>query len=185
MIDVFTPKRISPDCPFKTLNATKDQQNFRIWLLSVQFDSVVGCTPRSLTPWHDGDAHCRAWLFGVMHIAHHTVFWEIWSTWLRGVMHTAELDSAVWCTTRSFWKIMEHLTSQCDAHCTLRSTFGAKYMSIFMKINRKTLPLSRGAQNVYFHLSIFNYCRSSIFSTSTFIFTTIETIFQFRQKSRG
>ena len=51
------------------------------WLLGVmhtaELYSAVWCTPRSLTPWCD---------------AHRTVLWEIWVTWLRSVMHTAESD---------------------------------------------------------------------------------------------
>ena len=88
------------------LKATRDSQRFWFWLRSVQFDS--GC-----------DAHCRAWLQGMMHTASavwctpqsltlrwdehrrawlctmmHTAefFREIWVTWLRGVHHTVESD---------------------------------------------------------------------------------------------
>ena len=35
--------------------------------------------------------------------------WEIWNNWLRGLMHTAEIDSAVGCTLR-------RLTPRWDAH---------------------------------------------------------------------
>ena len=31
-------------------------------------------------------------------------------------MHTAELDSAVWCTLQSYLRNLGHLTSRCDAH---------------------------------------------------------------------
>ena len=47
----------------------------------------------ALLPW---DAHCK-------------VFWEIWCSWLCGVIHTTELDSAKGCTLRS-------LTPPWDAH---------------------------------------------------------------------
>ena len=52
MIDVFTPNRISPDCPFKS-----NQRHMKILI----FDSAV-C---SLSLWCD--AHRRDWLPGVMH----------------------------------------------------------------------------------------------------------------------
>ena len=52
MIDVFTPNRISPDCPFK-----RNQRHMKILI----FDSAV-C---SLSLWCD--AHRRDWLPGVMH----------------------------------------------------------------------------------------------------------------------
>ena len=106
MIDVFTPKRISPYCPF---NSNKSLT--KILILTLRSDahpgawlgggihtakpnSAVGCKPRSflsnfkhLTPrWW---AHCRAWL--------------------SGGLQTAELDSVVWCTPVSW-------TPRWDAH---------------------------------------------------------------------
>ena len=71
MIDVFTPKRISPDCPFK--NNQRLTENLIL---------TLGC-----------------------------------AVWLRSVMHTAELDSALWCTPLSFFRNFDHLTPRCDAHC--------------------------------------------------------------------
>ena len=74
-------------------------------------DSTVWCTPRGLTP-------------GMMHTAEflYTFFMTLLCdahrrTWLRGGMHTAELDSMEWCTPGS-------LTQQYDAHaqwCTPQS----------------------------------------------------------------
>ena len=105
----------------------------------MQLDFTVWCTPQSLTPqW---DAQRGAWICSGMNTAesdymvgstlwsstlqcdaHCRVFWEIWCSWLRGVMnsahcgtwlqsgiHTAELDSAVGSTLRS-------LTQWRDAH---------------------------------------------------------------------
>ena len=68
---------------------------------TAELDSVVGCTPRSLTMWLD---------------VHRGVFGELFITWLRGMMHTAESDSVVGCTQQSFWRTFHHLTLQCDAH---------------------------------------------------------------------
>ena len=82
MIDVFTPKRIFLIVPLK---AIRDQQNFSIWLLSLQYDSVVWCTPQSFTPRWDG--HGRAWLHGRMRT---TEFFEKFGA----------LYSAVGCTPR-------------------------------------------------------------------------------------
>ena len=112
MIDVFTPKRISPDCPFKS-----NQRLTRIsiltpqcavWLCGVMHTaeldssvSAVGCTPWSLTPrWE----------------AHRQVFKKLLITWLGGVMHTTKLDSMEWCTLRS-------LTLRYDAHCGVFKKF--------------------------------------------------------------
>ena len=43
---MFTHKRISPDCPFtvKNIKTIRDQRSFSI--LTPQFDSAMGCTPR-------------------------------------------------------------------------------------------------------------------------------------------
>ena len=67
MIDVFTPKRISPDCPFK-----RNQRLTKISILTPQcavwlhggmhtaeLELAVGCTPRSLTPWWDAHPWVR------------------------------------------------------------------------------------------------------------------------------
>ena len=106
MMDVFTPKRISRDCPFKSnqrlTNISILTPRCAIWLRRVmhteELDSAEGCTLQSLTPqWN----------------AHRGAFWEILITWLPGVMHTAELDSTVGCTPGS-------LTSQWDAHRGVR-----------------------------------------------------------------
>ena len=84
---IFTPKRISPDCPFKS-----NQRLSKILILTprcafllrgvmptTELDSTVRCTPRSLTPpW---DAHRGAWLCGMMHTAKSdsTVCITLWS----------------------------------------------------------------------------------------------------------
>ena len=86
MIDVVTPKRISPNCPF-TVKATRDAQRFWFWLRVVQFDSAVWCALRSLTP--RCDAH--PWSLTPQYYAHI-------GAQLRSVMHTAKLDSEERCT---------------------------------------------------------------------------------------
>ena len=113
-VDVFTPKRISPDCPLKS---NQRQTKISIW------------SPR-----------CTVWLLGVLGMMHSA---EIDSTewctqqiftfrcdahrrdWLDGVMHTAEIVSAEWCTPRSFLlrycvfltlKFLDLLTPRYDAH---------------------------------------------------------------------
>ena len=74
-----------------------------------------------------------------------------YTAWLRGRMHTAELDSVVWCTPQSltlwddahhrvqlrsgkhikvFLKNCDHLTPQCDAHCEFDSTLGSTQQSL-------------------------------------------------------
>ena len=85
VIIMFTPKMISPDCPFKS--------NQKLWKILI------------LALW------C--------------------AVWLRGGMHTAELDSAVWCTLQRltlrcashhgvFFRNLSHLTLQCEAHHGVR-----------------------------------------------------------------
>ena len=76
------------------LKASRDQWNFRFWLLGVQFNSTLWCTPQSLTLGCD---------------AHHVA-------WHCGQMHTAELDSTVGCTPQSFLRNLVHLILRCDAH---------------------------------------------------------------------
>ena len=95
MIDVFTPKRISPDCTFKSNQRLSKisilTQRYAAWLLGVmrtaELDSKVWCIPQILTPW----------------CAHYGVFWEIWVAWLCGGMHITEYYSAGECTPRSFF----------------------------------------------------------------------------------
>ena len=74
MIDVFPPKMIFPDCPFKC--------NQRLTKILI------------LTPWR---------------YAHRGLKNLFFITWLRAVMHTAELDFIMWCTLQS-------LTPRWDAH---------------------------------------------------------------------
>ena len=54
IIDVFTTKRISPDCPFKSNQRISKisilTPRFTIWHRGVQLDTAVWCTPRNLTP---------------------------------------------------------------------------------------------------------------------------------------
>ena len=90
MIDVFTLKRIFPDCPFKSNQRLTKISILTPWCASwlrgvmhtAELDSAVGCTPHSLTLQCD---------------VHRGV-------WLCGVMHTVEPDSAVWCTAKIFEK---------------------------------------------------------------------------------
>ena len=86
---------------------------------TAEFESVVLCTPRSLTLWCN--AHRGVWLCGVMHTAesnfvvfctprsptlrcyaHRGLFLTIW---LRGVMLSSKSDSALWWTTLIFLRI--------------------------------------------------------------------------------
>ena len=110
MIDVIPPKRISPDCPFKS-----NQRLTKIsiltplcafWLHCVQFDSSVGGTWRSLT---------LRW------VVRRGAFWEILITWLRGVMHTEELDSVVGRTPQSS-------TQRWDAHSGVILVWNFEYV---------------------------------------------------------
>ena len=102
MLDAFTPKRISPNCPFKSYQRLSQililTPRCAVWLRGVmhttQLDSEVWCTPRSLTTW------CAA----------HR------GAWLCSRKHTSELDSAVGCTSRSFLRKLVPLTSRYDAH---------------------------------------------------------------------
>ena len=83
MLGVFTPKMISPDCPFKS-----NQRLPKISILTLRcaFWLPMWCTPRSLTLRYD--AQHGAWLLGMMHTAE---FYE----------KLGSLDSTVWCTLRS------------------------------------------------------------------------------------
>ena len=47
--------------------------------------------------------------------------------WLGGILHTAELDSAVWCTPRS-------MTQRCDAHRGVRLGGGMHPAEFFEKL---------------------------------------------------
>ena len=102
---MFTPIRISPVCPLK---GNRRSQRFWFWLRGVQFDSAMLCTPRSLTPRYD--AHCKS--LTPLWNAHH-------GAWLCSMMHTAELDSTMWCTPQSFFEKFGSLDSV--EGCTQRS----------------------------------------------------------------
>ena len=155
MIDIFTPKRISPHCPFMT-----NQRFAKILILTArcafwlsgmmhtaELDSAVGSTQQSSTP--QCDAHCG-------------VFWEIWCSW--------ESSSAVGCTLWSF-------TPQRDAHCgawlssasnicfffvfscsLLLSTTFYKKMSDVKKIPQTICDLQYN-----FHIKIFRHQREIAF----------------------
>ena len=94
MTDVFSPKRISPDCPFRSNQKLAKisilTPQYAFWLRGVthttELNSAECCTPRTSILW--GDAYHRAQL--------------------RGVMQTAE-----WCTP---W----HWTPRGDAHRGVR-----------------------------------------------------------------
>ena len=76
MIVVFTPKRISPHCPFKS-NQTRD----------FNFDSVVF----NLSQWCV--AHHWDYLRGMLHLQRSSPredFFETWSPWLWAMLHAAE-----------------------------------------------------------------------------------------------
>ena len=127
MLDAFTPKRISPNCPFKSYQRLSQililTLRCAVWLRGVrhtaQLDSEVWCTPRSLTPWCA--AHRGAWLRGRKHTAEldsavgstQRIFWESWYPWLRGVMHTMQLGSAVGC------KLLSQTDSKVSVFCFL------------------------------------------------------------------
>ena len=61
MIDVFSPKRIFPDCPFKSNQGLTKISILTSWcavwlrgvMHTMELNSVVWCTPWSLTPWCD------------------------------------------------------------------------------------------------------------------------------------
>ena len=80
MIDVFTPKRISTNCPFK-----RNQRQVKILTCSVLFVSAVSCTPLRSSP------RCAAHHRDCLHSGLHTQ--EIFSTF-------GALDSEVCCTPR-------------------------------------------------------------------------------------
>ena len=84
MIDMFTPKKISPDCPLKSnqkltkisILTLQCDAHRGAWLHSgkhtVELDSAVGCTLRSFLRNFDyltqrSDAPCGAWLRSGMH----------------------------------------------------------------------------------------------------------------------
>ena len=73
IIDLFTPERISPDCPFK-----RNQRFSKISILmhTAELDPTVWCTPGSLTPRYDAPIGAFLRNFG-------------------------SLDTSVWCTPRS------------------------------------------------------------------------------------
>ena len=104
IIDLFTPERISPDCPFKS-----NQRFSKISILmhTAELDPTVWCTPGSLTPRYDAPIGA---------------FWEILGhltplcdahrgAWLRGGMHTAESDYQY---DKKFLCFFEFLTSTFD-----------------------------------------------------------------------
>ena len=154
---MFTPKRISPDCPFKR----NERQAPRC---------AVWCTPRSLSP--QCEAHRRSWFGSVKHTAEFVK--EIWSTWLCGVMHTAEIDYPVRCTPQSFFYNLWSLDSAvwCTPWSFLKiSTISqrnwnrlGKYFSLFIRVlnvfeswknavrkSRNTLPLKGQCKEIFDH----------------------------------
>ena len=88
------PERFAHSWSFVMSNSlTVPHLSWAIWAKEQWANSQPWCTPWSLTPqW---DAHGGAWL--------------------RGMMHTAELDSVVCCTLLSFLRNLGHLTPLCDA----------------------------------------------------------------------
>ena len=72
MIFVFTPKRISPDCPFESnqrlskISILTPQCAFWLWRVmhTAELNSPIRCTPRSSTP--QNDAHRGVWLCSAM-----------------------------------------------------------------------------------------------------------------------
>ena len=95
MIDVFTPKRISPDCLFKSnhrqvkisILIPRCAIYLRGMLHTAEIISAVGCTPRKSSP--------RYATYRQDH--------------LRGVLHTSEMISAVCCT-------LLRLSPRCATH---------------------------------------------------------------------
>ena len=67
MIELFTPKRISPDCPFKGTQRLVNISISTLWcafwlprvMHTTELDSAVRSTPRSLTPWWDAHREVR------------------------------------------------------------------------------------------------------------------------------
>ena len=74
LIELFTHKRISPDCPFKgTQRLVKNSiltQRCTFWLCGVMPTAELDSAE---------EAHRRAWLLGVMRTAE--FFWELFITW--------------------------------------------------------------------------------------------------------
>ena len=121
MIDVFTHKRISPDCPFKS-----NQRPAKCSILTLR---------------------C--------------------AVWLRGVMHTIDLDSAAWCTLPS-------LTTQWDAHhgAWLRSMCTPRSLTPRIDAHRSSAvwctPQSLTQSHDYFKMSVFVF--SNLLRLSTTIY---------------
>ena len=160
---MFTPKGFLCTVPLKP---SRDSQRFRIWLRSVQFDSAVLCTLRSSTlRW---DAHQGAWLRSGMLTAesdsevgstprsltprcdaHSGFFWEIWCSWLHGVMHTGELNSMEGCTPQS----QLHQIS-----CFF--VFITSFNNVLQKTSElKKVPLTIFDLKFNFHFNIFRHHR--------------------------
>ena len=92
-----------------------DDAHHKVWLSgrmhTTESDSMVGCTPRSLTQWWN--AHHRVWFNGGMNTAESDsmvgctprslIQWcdAHRGVWFNGGMHTAESESLVGCTPRS------------------------------------------------------------------------------------
>ena len=57
------------------------------------------------------------------------------SYWLCGVMHTVELDSAVWCTPRSFFRCFVFMTPRDDAHHKVWLRGGMHTAKFFKNLN--------------------------------------------------
>ena len=127
MIDLFTPKIISPDCRFKS-----SQRQVKISILTprcvahhwdhfcgvlhtAEIISAVCCTPLRSSPRYD--ATCTPQRLSARFVAHR---WDplcsVHGDRLRSVQYTAEIISAVCYKPRRFFRNVMPLTTQCVAH---------------------------------------------------------------------
>ena len=112
------------------LTATRDKWWFQFWLRGVHGDDLLCVHPTLVS-----GCFC---LRGVLHSAHCGDVSEIWSSWLRGMMHTTEIDLAVWCTP---WR----LTQRCMGCRSRRLTYSR--CVLYTKQRQLCDRISRGNRN--------------------------------------
>ena len=125
VIDVFTPKWVSPDCHFKSNQRPAKFSILPLWcavwhhcfgMHTAELDSVVWCTVHSAHP----------------------------GAWHRRGLHTVESDSTVGCTPRSFLKFSINLRNlnQIRLACSSVAKMGSNHEQNRGRKSRDTLPLS-------------------------------------------
>ena len=128
MIDVFTSKRISPECPLKS-NQRPSKFSIltpwcAVWLHGVihtgELDSAVGCTLRSLTPRYE--AHSWNIPFKVLFIAFRTtattnswiaLYYIVSKSNIKTCRKALLLLLKLWQMTLIFWDCLV----PADTHC--------------------------------------------------------------------